>query len=811
MSEFRRSKLGWYMIVVAGCGLLWCPLSIYAAGGPSDAEPNDTQATAVDTGLADDGSVTVFGGIIGNSGDPYADYDVDFYSFEIPDEATMPKLLTVSAVSYAPLDAELSVFAGSDEQLAYNDDEAYPEPDPLLRTYVLTPGVHYVRVAACANGSEGTYDLTITVESTAAPASPYEPNDTPATATDLGTVGDGQSVEVLGEFIGDGPYGYSDRDMYSITTTGPAIVRADVLVEHLDSTLEPCFDYWQSAHHADVDSLDLHREVAVFAAGEHVVTVAGMGNGVTEFRGSVGYYDLKISVAAIPVTGGPYESNDSILEAPDVGLFGYGQVTLSAYLGDGQFAATRGDVDFYAIYADDGDWLTIDVDAAANGSGLDSVVVVFDYLGRVVGANDNDGVTTDSLLAVEAYYPLEELPATLYAMVLGVGQQRPPDPLTPAATRVAEAAGSVGAYDVTFTLGSTPPAPLRRTVVTRPVAPLKPSLLGRTFAAVLDYPADAIVELAPRDGSVVNSVPVPGGWVTPSSGLAVHDETLLYLRPERFPKLAGLDPETGEVLWDVITWFGSGYYGDVTVIGNRLYVTDLLEHSIHELDATAQHALRTLPVRATSGVTLSGGLASLMYPPRLYAADAFNSGTIHRIDPQTGQVDDAGAAVVPCSCDADFDADGDVDADDQAFFDECNAYDHSLRFGCQATDLDCDGDYDNDDAAILDCQENGPGNPPTEGCCPDELPEVPIRATALGGTGVLTLLVNDWNRDSVDVYRADAEGPTLLGSRPAETAFGAIGSSPIFWPAPGLFGPTVLRFDRSDDWAVFQKALTHGF
>ncbi|MHC4065121.1 MAG: pre-peptidase C-terminal domain-containing protein [Planctomycetota bacterium] len=853
-------------------------------------EPNDTLLTAVDTGLAGDGTVIVIGAYIGNGDFP--ERDVDLYRFEVPAGAPLPKFLSVQAEGDpGALDGYLRVFDADGQELANNDDESYPNLNPFLHSYLLVAGAYYVGVSAAGNAyydpaepdsgmdnpTEGAYDMFITVESADPPVSVLEPNDDFATATDTG----GGPYEALGEFIGDGTEGCLDIDVYHIALTGPAIIQAEVRVEQLDAVLDPVLSL-RSINgtlavndNADFDTRDAHIQAAVFAAGDYYVIVSGAGNYLPVFDptlrapGSVGYYDLSIDVAPLSNPGGPLESNDSILEAAPVGLSGPGQVTLAAEVGDGPFAASRGDVDFFEIEAGNGELLTVDVDAAPAGSDLDSLVVVFDYLGQVLGASDNDGTTTDSYLTVGARKPTPDAPATLYVVVLGTRQFRPPNPLAPfpayseqepnlSEHMVVEQSPSTGPYEVTFILDPVPPHDCCEPhptpgcsnpaieacvcavepdcctdewdtwcveLVTDPwyecgvcpsgssrdsrgtspprAAPPPPSQPGsrRLFGSELGFPGNSGVEIDPADGSLVNALDIPEQLVAPGQGLAVFHDDLFYMGAGRFPRLYWLDPDTGDVFQEMFLWSGSGYYGDIAVLNSRLYLSDLLGNSIHELDLYTLQAVHTIDVGEANGIAISGALASLAHPDRLYVADAFDAGAIHAIDPATGLLDASMSAGAPCPCNADFDGDGDVDALDGLFFDDCDMGDGSVRFDCQQIDLDCDGDRDSDDEAILDCQYNGPGLPPNEECCPPGLSPVPIRATALGGSGSTRLYINDWRRDSIEVY--DRTG-TLLYVWPMAAPFGAIGGQPFF-----VYGDAD---DDGDvdllDYALFTDCLT---
>jgi streptogramin lyase len=840
---------------------------VFFGGSPAtaraDTEPNDSIEDAEDSGLVGEGSVTLGGGTL-SEGDA-----VDYYFFDIPQGADLPKLLTVSALGSAMLDGHLDLLHEPGFFIDANDDAAYPDLDPLIRTYLLSEGRYYVGMTGMPGASQGSYDLTITVEAADPLTSTLEPNDDTTTATDTG----GGPYEALGEFIGDGTEGRLDIDVYRITLAGSAIIQADASVDHLDSTLDPVLELRQgfsaearnpvgaitANDNANLDTRDAHVEAGVFLAGDYYLVVTGAGNVLPVLDpalrapGSVGFYDLSIEVIPFSDPGGPYESNDSIQEATPSGLAGPGQVTHAAYIGDGPFSATRGDVDFYEVEAADGQLLTVDVDAAVIGSGLDSVVVVFDYLGTVLAANDNDGATTDSYQTVEARLPIPDdpppdgPPATLYVMVLGTRQARPQDPLVPNPASaevwrsehvVVGAQSSIGDYDVSLTLstglrmapGPSPPA------VSPP--PLSQPGSRRIFDTELSFPSKAIVELDPADGMVINSFGIPENLITSSEGLAVFDEDLLYLGTGQFPHLYWLDPDSGEVADDVILWSGSGHYGDIATLNGSVYLCDVFDRSLHELDPQTLQAVRTIDVGTLNGVALSGALASLAHPNRLYVADAFETGAIHAIDPATGQVDASVSPGGPCPCNADFDFDGDVDILDQLFFDDCDAGDGSVRFDCQQVDVDCDGDRDSDDEAILACQYNGPGVPPNEGCCPPDLAPVPVRATALGGSGSARIYVNEWSRESVEVYDQDG---LLLSVWDVQTPLGAVGGQPFFVFGDGdddgdldlidfllftdcLTGPgsgpvvsTCRVFDAEpdgdvdlDDFAAFQIALSQG-
>ncbi|HUU84738.1 MAG TPA: hypothetical protein VM243_14655 [Phycisphaerae bacterium] len=411
-----------------------------SAQSRTDPEPNDTLADAVETGLVDQGTYSLAGACIGNGDSP--ERDVDYFRLEISTNADLPAMLTVSVETpLSFLDGYLCLYDALGGRLESADDDAYPQLDPVLRTYLLTAGSYYVAVSACAFQTQGAYDLAISLVPTTPPASALEPNDTHATATDTGGPPP-SGYQVLGEFIGDGTEARMDIDVYRLDLTAPSLIEASVAVEHLDSTLHPALTLRSPAgtlaldDKTELDSRDAHLRAAVFVGGDYYLEVTGVGNVLPLFDpalrapGSVGYYDLTITTTPLPgAPADPAEPNDSILQATPSGLFGPGQVQLLGTIGNGPYAATRGDVDVYQVGAGYAEFLTVDLDAAALGSALDTLVVVYDYYGTVIATNDNDGVTTDSYLSVPV--PWWTFYDDVYVMVTGTRQARPLDPFVP--------------------------------------------------------------------------------------------------------------------------------------------------------------------------------------------------------------------------------------------------------------------------------------------------------------------------------------------------------------------------------------------
>jgi len=74
--------------------------------------------------------------------------------------------------------------------------------------------------------------------------------------------------------------------------------------------------------------------------------------------------------------------------------------------GDGPFGPTTGnssgDMDFFAIPANAGQVIIFDVNSNVNGTGVDSVIGLYNGAGTLLASNDDDGVSRDSYLSFTA-------------------------------------------------------------------------------------------------------------------------------------------------------------------------------------------------------------------------------------------------------------------------------------------------------------------------------------------------------------------------------------------------------------------------
>lgn len=142
----------------------------------------------------------------------------------------------------------------------------------------------------------------------------------------------------------------------------------------------------------------------------------------------------------------PVEKDGAIPFATDTGLIAGASVLATAVIGDGAFAFTSGDYDWYAVRnVQAGQQIGIDVDAESIGSPLDSVVGLYDSTGTRLADND-DASGLDSALLFTA-------PAAddYFVVVRGFGNGFQIDPFDPAS---GAGAASTGNYQLTISLDS---------------------------------------------------------------------------------------------------------------------------------------------------------------------------------------------------------------------------------------------------------------------------------------------------------------------------------------------------------------------
>jgi hypothetical protein len=236
---------------------------------------------------------------------------------------------------------------------------------------------------------------------------PEEPN-TPF----LGSIATTDFISQSGtvDFLGD-----RDAFRFVAQETGQYTIQMQVADESL---LNPVVTLWDAeGDFIDVGTGTVSTITFNATADTTYYAVAGsevdrQGSGVVP-DGQTGTYTLEIGTEVIV---GPYEPNDSILQAYDTGIVGSGSIVLSAMIGDGEFGQTEGDYDYFSLSAFAGQKITIHTFADVNGIDLDTVVRLYDSSGTLLAVNDDNDSSLDSSLSYDV-----AVDGQYFALVQGLG------------------------------------------------------------------------------------------------------------------------------------------------------------------------------------------------------------------------------------------------------------------------------------------------------------------------------------------------------------------------------------------------------
>ena len=235
-----------------------------------------------------------------------------------------------------------------------------------------------------------------------------------------------------------------------------------------------------------------------------------------------------------------HKDDGSITKATDTtSILTAGQtVTANSNIGTGPYATTSGDFDFYKVFIHENQMLTIEINAQSMGSGLDSIVGVFDTNGNYLDGDDdspfNNPYTLDSYLqftpSVGGYYYVavgQFLPGEIVAGPAGASAF-PSNPFD-SSTGPGSNESLQGPYMLTMTLAAY-----------TPVVPVASDILATTNEGsavqipVLDFIAD--------DGIVLpNTVAVQ---TQPADGKASVNKTTGVITYTPNPKFFGVDTFT---------------------------------------------------------------------------------------------------------------------------------------------------------------------------------------------------------------------------------------------------------------------------
>ena len=175
------------------------------------------------------------------------------------------------------------------------------------------------------------------------------------------------------------------------------------------------------------------------------------------------------------------------------------------------------------------------------------------------------------------------------------------------------------------------------------IAPSSQSL--RVFATRVDNSGvGKILELDPLSGGILNQFDPPAGaTVSLATGLA-FDGTWLYFIESNSDSLVTLNPENGAVIRSM--QLASGAYDGLAAVAGRIYVSEVVNNAILEIDPVSSVLLRTLDINAINpgylgvgtAIDLLGSLAESTDRTRIIAS-ATSPVATYIINPATGVIE----------------------------------------------------------------------------------------------------------------------------------------------------------------------------
>jgi subtilisin-like proprotein convertase family protein len=161
----------------------------------------------------------------------------------------------------------------------------------------------------------------------------------------------------------------------------------------------------------------------------------------------------------------------------------------------------------------------------------------------------------------------------------------------------------------------------------------------RMFIKNTDSFSDVIQEIDYLSGAVINTLPMP---VTSSfsfdTGLAFDGNSLWVLAgPLGNDQIYRLNPDTGAILETHALGANRGWDGLAALNGLLYVLDDFIENQITVYDPVQRRIINTLNVGTVNNINISGGLAAITGPDRLYVTSTFGS-TMYEINPTNGVV-----------------------------------------------------------------------------------------------------------------------------------------------------------------------------
>lgn len=401
-----------------------------------DEDDNDTLAEAEATEIASGGSRS---GVVDGSINPELDVDV----FRVDLAAGDGIYVDLDAVTGldSQLNSFLRIFDAEGNELTFddNDDTNFTgdfSTDSAIAFAPETPGEYFIGVSSSGNfdydvvngrtnfssnvtspfNTTGDYEIAIDI---VAVAVDQDPDNTIAEAIETGVSSLGETSTVVEEEI-DSVF---DVDLYKFQLDAGEGITFDVNAASGDSDLDSylrlfdsegnqlAFDDDNDRNLSNDTSADSFLNFVADTSGEYIIGVSSEGNtdydavaGRDNFSSdsglSAGSYQLGIEISPVVQDIDP---DNTIPEAIETGISSTGTTTTTI----NEAIADNRDIDLYQFQLNQGDTITLDLDAAILDTELDSVLRVFDSSGTELANNDdgtaqNESSSSDSLIEFTA-------------------------------------------------------------------------------------------------------------------------------------------------------------------------------------------------------------------------------------------------------------------------------------------------------------------------------------------------------------------------------------------------------------------------
>lgn len=161
----------------------------------------------------------------------------------------------------------------------------------------------------------------------------------------------------------------------------------------------------------------------------------------------------------------------------------------------------------------------------------------------------------------------------------------------------------------------------------------------RMFIKNTDSSIDVIQEIDYLTGAVINTIPMPvTGSFSFDTGLSYDGSSLWVLAgPLGNDQIYRLNPDTGAILETHALGANRGWDGLASLNGLLYVLDDFTENQITVYDPVQRRIINTLNVGTINNINISGGLAAITGPDRLYVTSTFGS-IMYEINPTSGIV-----------------------------------------------------------------------------------------------------------------------------------------------------------------------------